>query len=90
MPGPIRNFEFLTNDELAALRATVISQLTSGRFTSLSGAQKSSSQEWLDLSAQLQSLNLEFKIRNGVRRPQKVVNILHRGCYSYGSNISIP
>ena len=88
--GPTRLFKFLTDAELAALRATVVSQLTSGRFTSLSGAQKSSSQEWLDLTAELQALNLEFDIRGGKHRVQKVTQILRPGCGFVGFPGSIP
>jgi hypothetical protein len=81
MAGPIRVFQFLSDAELAALRATIVAQLTGGRFTNLGGAQKSASIEWMDLNAQLQALNLEINIRAGVRRPQKVVQVLsHFGC----------
>ncbi len=79
--GPQRLYQFLTDAELAALRATVVAQLTSGRFTNLSGAQKSSTVEWMDLQSQLLALNYEINIRAGVRRPQKVVQILRDHCY---------
>lgn len=78
MAGPIRLFKFLTDAELAALRATVVAQMTSGRFTALSGAQKSSSQEWMDFETQLRALNLEINTRAGVRRPQRVEQVLVR------------
>ncbi len=76
MPGPIRLFQFLTDEELAALRATTIQQLSSGQFTAVSGAQKSSSQQYLDLEAQLRALNLEINIRAGRHRVQKVTQVL--------------
>lgn len=76
MPGPIRLYQFLTDAELVALRATIVAQMTTGRFTALSGAQKSSSQEWMDFEMQLRALNLEINIRAGVKRPSKVVQIL--------------
>ena len=72
MPGPIRLFKYFTTDQLNAAIAACVQQMSSGAFTSLSGAQKSSSQEWLDLEVRLRALNYEQDIRNNVVRVQKV------------------
>lgn len=46
MPSPRGVFTLLSVDELAAMRASAISQIQSGRRTSLSGGAKSGSKEW--------------------------------------------
>ncbi len=46
MGSPSGIFTLLTVDELAAMRASAISQIQSGRRTSLSGGAKSGSKEW--------------------------------------------
>lgn len=77
MPGPNRLFKNFTDDQLAAALATCVQQMQSGSFTALSGAQKSSSQEWLDLETRLKAINYEYDIRGGTPRVSKVSNRLN-------------
>lgn len=46
MPSPSGIFTQLTDAELAAMRASALTAITSGRRTSLSGGAKSGSKEW--------------------------------------------
>lgn len=91
MAAPQRIFKYATTAQLNALLQAAITRATSGEFTSLSGAQKSSSKAWLDLQQQLVELNNELDIRGNVKRPQQVVQDL-TGIYGpyNGNGFSIP
>lgn len=56
--------------------AAAVTRATSGEFTSLSGAAKSSSKSWLDLQQMLVELNLEIDIRAGYVKPIVVIQDL--------------
>jgi hypothetical protein len=79
MPGPIRLFKYFSDAQLQAALDACIQQMASGSFTALSGAQKSSSVEWMALEDRLQAINYEKDVRGGKVRVQKVVQILRPG-----------
>ena len=81
MASPKRLFKNFTTAQLNAVLASAVTRATSGEFTSLSGAQKSSSKAWMDLQAMLVEINFEIDLRNGVSRPQTVLQDL-TGVYS--------
>lgn len=76
MPGPIRLYKYLTDAELAALKAAIIARMTNGAITATGGAAKSASLEYMDLEEQMRSVQLEYDIRTGARRAQQVVQVL--------------
>lgn len=84
MPGPIRLFKYFTDAQLQAALDACVSQMTTGAFTALSGAGKSSSVEWLALDTRLQALNYEKDIRNRTTQPKKVVQVLTGNAFGPG------
>lgn len=77
--GPSGIFLGLTQAELDSIRETALSQITSGRRTSISGGGKSGSKEWsLDVRDVLREV-IYAEQQNGTRPPrvQKVVQILN-------------
>lgn len=84
MASPKGLFRYATTAQLNAMLAAAIDRATNGQFTALSGAQKSSSKEWIDLQQDLLEINAELDKRNGVARVQKVVSDLNSGGFCGG------
>lgn len=87
--GPSGIFTGLTQSELDAIRATALSQITSGRRTSISGGGKSGSKEWsMDVRDVLREV-IYAEQQNGTRPPRAtpLVQILSCGLgNNYGQN----
>ncbi len=79
MPGPAGIFVSLSQAELDQLRADALSQISSGRRTSISGGGKSGSKEWSMSAEQILKEVIYAEQQNGTRPPraQKVVQILN-------------
>lgn len=89
MPAPDGTFVGLTQAELDELRASALSQISSGRRTSLSGGGKSGSKEWsMDASDILREV-IYAEQQSGTRpaRAQKVVQDLVCQGTRYGYRI---
>lgn len=78
MAGPTRIFKYLTDAELLALKNAIIERMTNGAITATGGAGKSGSIEYMDLEDQMRSVQYEYDIRGGVKRAQKVEQVLVR------------
>lgn len=76
MPGPYRYFEFYSDTEFAALVAASKSWMLTGRITSTGGSQKTAGLDVMDFETVMKAITLEQRIRGGVQRPQKVVQII--------------
>lgn len=79
MPAPSGIFTGLTQAELDALRTSALSQISSGRRTSISGGGKSGAKEWsMDAQDVLREV-IYAEQQNGTRSPraQKVVGVLN-------------
>lgn len=85
MAGPTRLFKYLTDAELTALFTSLKQRMLTGQITATGGAGKSSSQEYMALEDSMRAVQLELDIRAGVKRPQKVEQILNH-CPDDGYN----
>lgn len=77
--SPTGIFTGLTQTELDTLRTDALSQISSGRRTSLSGGGKSGSKEWSMSAQDILREVVYAEQQNGTRSPraQKVVQILN-------------
>lgn len=78
MAGPIRIFRYFSDADLQTLFASLKQRMLTGQITATGGAGKSSSQEYMKLEDELRSIQLEFDIRGGVKRAQRVEQLLVR------------
>lgn len=77
--SPTGIFVGLTQTELTTLRTDALSQISSGRRTSLSGGGKSGSKEWSMSAQDILREVVYAEQQNGTRAPraQKVVSVLN-------------
>ncbi len=86
MPSPQFIYKYVTDAKLQELYDAAIERSLSGQFTSLSGAAKSSSREWMNLQTQLFELKSELDRRGGVK-PNRVVSVLNNYEVGYGNGL---
>lgn len=80
MPSGIsRLFQNYTDADLLASFASVQQRMFNGSFTTLSGAQKSASVQFMELDKQLKEINWEMNARGltaNINGPQKVTQVM--------------
>jgi hypothetical protein len=89
MPSPTGIFVGLSSDELAAIKTSAITRITSGETTGLSGAGKSKQKAW-SMSAEeaLREANFAIGLLNGTS-PIRQTHFNASGQY-FGQNNLIP
>lgn len=89
MAGPIRIYQYYSNDELAEVLTQLKQETASGSIVAVGGAGKSSSMEVIPLKDRWLAYNLEIRIRSGTPRPQRVLQITRPGCGGW-DGVSLP